>query len=184
VHNAYKQTINKSIISLLTEGIGIRGIARVLSISATTVISRIELIAQRTTAPSTHSANGIYEIDELWTYVRSKNEEVWITYALERVSKQVVDFVIGPRTKECLSQVTSSTLALSPLKVCTDGLSTYRTLVPGNIHRVGTPHTHRIERFNLNLRTHLKRLSRKTICFSKSITMLESCLKIYFWSAK
>ncbi|EOU7577892.1 IS1 family transposase, partial [Shigella sonnei] len=31
--------------------------------------------------------------------------------------------------------------------------------------------TQRIERHNLNLRTHLKRLTRKTICFSKSDDM-------------
>ncbi|MDL2326931.1 IS1 family transposase [Bacteroidales bacterium OttesenSCG-928-A14] len=32
---------------------------------------------------------------------------------------------------------------------------------------------------NLTLRTHLKRLSRKTICFTRSVEMLSSCLKLY-----
>ncbi|MBS1665188.1 MAG: hypothetical protein JST68_29350 [Bacteroidetes bacterium] len=39
----------------------------------------------------------------------------------------------------------------------------------------------RSERKNLTLRTHLKRLSCRTFCFSKSLSMLESCLKLYFW---
>ncbi|MFY1046718.1 IS1 family transposase [Chryseobacterium sp. GP-SGM7] len=35
---------------------------------------------------------------------------------------------------------------------------------------------------NLNIRTHLKRLNRRTICFSKSNLILIAILKIYFWS--
>jgi insertion element IS1 protein InsB len=71
---------------------------------------------------------------------------------------------------------------MNPKKICTDVLNIYKTLVPERLHKVGLPNTRHIERFNLNLRTHLKRLSRKTICFSKSKELLEACLKIYFWS--
>jgi hypothetical protein len=42
--------------------------------------------------------------------------------------------------------------------------------------------TNHIERKNLSLRTHLKRLNRRTICFSKSLVILSACLRIYFWS--
>jgi IS1 family transposase len=34
---------------------------------------------------------------------------------------------------------------------------------------------------NLLVRTHLKRLNRKTICFSRSLTVLMAVLRIYFW---
>ncbi|WP_090469263.1 IS1 family transposase [Mucilaginibacter sp. OK268] len=37
-----------------------------------------------------------------------------------------------------------------------------------------------MERKNLNLHTYLNRLNRRTIRFSKSISMLEACLKIFF----
>ena len=181
LYRAHDGHINQSIIRLLTEGVGIRGIARILKISGTTTVLRIKAIARMLCKPKCCDNYRVYEIDELWTYVGSKANNVWITYALDRVSKQVVDFVVGSRTKEHLAFVTSTTLALKPLKVCTDGLSVYRSLIPVHLHRVGLPHTRRIERFNLNLRTHLKRLARKTIAFSKSLDMLESCLKIYFW---
>ncbi len=39
-----------------------------------------------------------------------------------------------------------------------------------------------MERFNLNLRIHLKRLNRRTICFSKNLIVLTAVLKIYFWT--
>jgi insertion element IS1 protein InsB len=179
---AYHPGINSSIASLLTEGMGIRSMARILKISATTVISRIKAIAGQTTRLPC-SIQATYEIDELWTFVKSKRNPVWITYALDRLSGRVAYFVVGTRTSRELSQVTTTTLALSPKHICTDGLAAYRSLVPRSIHQVGLPYTRRIERFNLTLRTHLKRLHRKTICFSKSTGMLESCLKIYFWSA-
>ena len=48
-----------------------------------------------------------------------------------------------------------------------------------SVKRFGTNH---IERKNLTLRTHLKRLNRGTICFSRSLIVLNAVLKIYFWS--
>ncbi|WP_255539589.1 IS1 family transposase [Flavobacterium sp. CLA17] len=39
-----------------------------------------------------------------------------------------------------------------------------------------------MERKNLTLRTHLKRLNRRTICFSKSLVVFTAVLKIYFWT--
>nr|WP_262709366.1 IS1 family transposase [Tamlana fucoidanivorans] len=50
-----------------------------------------------------------------------------------------------------------------------------------DIHKFTHYKTNRIERNNLNLRTHLKRLSRKTICYTKSLKYLEATLKLYFW---
>lgn len=172
---------DKSIVRLLVEGMGIRGIARVMNISISTVIDRIKRIAQSINRTYAYVKGGTYEIDELWTFVGSKENETWVMYAIDRASKEVVDFKVGARTKLNLEGITNSTLITMPKKVCTDGLNIYKTIVPEKLHKVGLPNTRHIERFNLNLRTHLKRLSRKTICFSKSKEMLEGCLKIYFW---
>ncbi|MBL7706316.1 MAG: hypothetical protein JNM21_12295 [Taibaiella sp.] len=66
-------------------------------------------------------------------------------------------------------------------KVFTDKLPNYKYLLPSTIHSTKYSGTNHIERKNLTLRTHLKRLSRRTICFSRSIAMLHGCLMIYFW---
>jgi len=42
----------------------------------------------------------------------------------------------------------------------------------------GRRHTHKIERKNLNFRTWIKRLTRKTICFSKLETMHDTVVSI------
>jgi len=141
VQHARSTDINGSIAELLTEGLAIRGIARILKISITTVVSRIKTIANSTVRPHSVNQHGIFEIDELWTFVGSKDNATWITYALDRSGKQVIDFAVGSRTRELLSRVTTATLALSPSKVCTDGLPVYRSLIPNDLHRVGLPHT-------------------------------------------
>ena len=59
-------------------------------------------------------------------------------------------------------------LLLNPQRIYTDRLPLYRSIIPKNIHKVFQYCTNKIERNNLTLRTHIKRLSRKTICFSKN----------------
>jgi insertion element IS1 protein InsB len=66
-------------------------------------------------------------------------------------------------------------------KICTDKLVNYKYLIPKEIHHTKVNSTNHIERKNLTLRTHLKRLGRKTICYSKSMAVLTACVKIYFW---
>jgi len=63
----------------------------------------------------------------------------------------------------------------------TDKLHTYKNLIPKNLHNTKKRNTTSIERNNLTLRTHLKRLSRKTICYSKNFEMIEAALKLYLW---
>nr|WP_235498553.1 IS1 family transposase [Flavobacterium sp. Leaf359] len=64
----------------------------------------------------------------------------------------------------------------------TDRLKNDRYLLNTELHSVKRFGTNNIKRKNLTLRTHLKRLNRRTICFSKSFVILNAVLKIYFWS--
>src|SRR5215470_5839301 len=53
----------------------------------------------------------------------------------------------------------------------TDGWGTYRRHLDPRTHTVGKQHMQKIERKHLTFRTRIKRLTRKTICFSRSILM-------------
>lgn len=174
--NAWVPGMDKRIARLLKEACGIRSIGRLLDISPVTVIKRIKAIAGKISKPVI-SLKKEYEVDELKTYVGKKSRERWVTYAI----KQVVDFRTGRRTKKNLGYVIDTLILANARKIYTDRLDIYRHLIPEEIHRKRKYNINHIERKNLSLRNHLKRLSRKTICFSKSDLMLESCLKIYFW---
>jgi IS1 family transposase/transposase-like protein len=180
---AYKASVNSDIAAHVKEGCGIRSIARLLNISAGTVLSRIKSIAAQIQKPII-SMGRIYEVDELKTYIKNKGRDYWVIYALDKYSGQVVDLKVGKRTKVNLQRVTDTLLLAKCKQIYTDGLVIYKQLIPASIHTVKRCGTNRIERKNLSLRTHLKRLNRKTICFSKSLLMLEACLKIYFWGSQ
>ncbi|MDO5638140.1 MAG: IS1 family transposase [Myroides sp.] len=178
-YNAYFSNVNEYIVLLITEGVGIRSIARILHISATTLLKRIIAISNTVILPLM-KPNCTYEIDELCTFVKSKNTRIWIVYALERKTKKIVDFNVGTRTNFTLSKVVNNILTSNPQTIFTDRLKNYRSLIPQCIHKTVRFGTNHIERANLTLRTHLKRLNRKTICFSKSEVMLIAVLTIYF----
>ena len=47
------------------------------------------------------------------------------------------------------------------------------------LHFCGKDNTWKIERKNLNFRTHIKRLQRKTICFSKNEQIHDNVIGLY-----
>jgi IS1 family transposase len=61
----------------------------------------------------------------------------------------------------------------------TDDWQSYKKLLPAHKHQIGEAGTRNIERHNLNFRTHVKRLQRRTICYSKSVEMHDAVLKLY-----
>jgi len=157
-------TDDTNIVLLIKESMSISSIARYLKMAKTTVGRRILKISHRIPYPMLSETNQIYEVDEMQTYIgrRQISCHVYITYAINRITKTVADFIIGPRTKETIGKLIARLLFLTPKKIYT-----YKSNV--------------IERNNLSIRNSLKRLSRKTICYSKNILMLEACLKICFW---
>lgn len=160
---------------------GIRSISRFLRISTTTLFKRIINISDCIQPPSVNY-NKIYEVDELRTYIGNKKQIIWLVYALEKESKNVICFNLGKRTNETLHSVIKTLLNSNPKNIYTDRLKNYQYLIPKEIHQTKRFGTNSIERKNLSIRIHLKRFNRKTICFSKSVSVLISILKIYFWS--
>jgi len=131
--------------------------------------------------PREVETNQDYEIDEMVTYIGKKSPAnySYIIYAINKSTGKIIDFFIGRRTKENLKKVVDKVMQLAPNKIFTDGLNIYPTLISPNIHFTRKHCINRIERFNLTLRTHIKRLNRKTICYSKCIEMLRVCVKLY-----
>lgn len=60
--------------------------------------------------------------------------------------------------------------------ITSDDWGSYAREVPEEKHLTGKIFTQRIERNNLTLRTRIKRLARKTICFSRSIDVYEKVI--------
>ncbi|HWY38577.1 MAG TPA: IS1 family transposase [Bacteroidia bacterium] len=171
----------KTIVKLNNIGVSISGIASFTGISKANVVNKIKSIAEKSTMPKIEEEQKEYEADELYTFIKNKNNSCYIMYAINKMTKQVIDFFVGTRTKENVEKVISKVKLLNPKRIFTDKLNLYPGLIGTKIHTASAYKINHIERFNLTLRTHLKRLSRKTICFSRSREMLESCLKLYLY---
>ena len=180
IYRAYLKSTNKQLVNLLKESVGIRGISRLLRISKTTVLKRIVEIAQNLQPPYILKGK-TYEVDEMRTYIGNKKKLFWVVYALERKTRNVVSINVGRRTKNTIKHVINTLVLSYAKKIYTDQLNIYKSLIPKNIHKVKEFGTNYVERKHLNIRTHLKRMDRKTICYSKSLVLLSSCIKIYLW---
>lgn len=90
----------KMIAQLTTEGVSICGISRITGVSKANVINKIKLISSKIQNPIFSETAQEYEVDEMYTYIGNKDTTCYIIYALNKVSKKVVDFVVGGRTTE------------------------------------------------------------------------------------
>ena len=130
-YQAYIPELNRTISEYIKEGVGIRGIARLLEISTTTPIRRIVSISKNITAPHV-TANAGYEVDEVKTFVVRKKDHIRVVYALNCADKSVVCFSVGPRTSETLSKVADK--LANARSIYTDKLRQYKAFISPEIH--------------------------------------------------
>jgi len=122
------------------------------------------------------------EYDELWSFVLSKEQRVWVWIALCRRTKQVVAFYLGNRDKKSFDQFYKTVpIDYANCLSASDGFEIYKDLkIYG--HSMGKKkegRTSQVEAFNTILRQRLARLIRKTCAFSKSLEMHEIVLRIF-----
>jgi insertion element IS1 protein InsB len=119
------------------------------------------------------------EADEFWSFVGKKSNQRWTWYALDRSSGRILAYQNGKRTDDMCKRLIEK-LAIFPIRYYyTDNWQSYSKAIPASQHRIGKDNTWKIERTNLNFRTHLKRLHRKTICFSKNETIHDNVIGMY-----
>jgi insertion element IS1 protein InsB len=119
------------------------------------------------------------EMDEFRSFVGNKSNQRWTWYAIERNSGVILAWHNGKRRDRDFL-VLWLMLAQFPItRYYTDDWGSYSKYIPAWMHRIGKDNTWKIERKNLNFRTHLKRLARKTICFSKNEQIHDNVIGMY-----
>ena len=119
------------------------------------------------------------QLDEMWSYVGKKTNPRWLWHAIDRQSGQVLAYVFGRRTDQVFLQLKKLLEPFGIKRYCTDGWGAYGRPLPLESHEIGKRKTQRIERKHLNLRTRIKRLTRKTICFSKTEEMHDLVIGLF-----
>jgi insertion element IS1 protein InsB len=108
------------------------------------------------------------ELDELWSYVGKKANQRWLWHAIDHHTGKVLAYVFGRRKDDVFLRLKALLAPFGLTRYDTDGWGTYERHVDAEHHTVGKEHMQRIESKHINLRTRIKRLMRRTICFSKT----------------
>ena len=119
------------------------------------------------------------EIDEQWSYVGKKSNQRWLWLAINHYTSELLAYTLGPRTDTSLIQLKRLLAPFNITTYFTDGLGAYQRALPPEQHVIGKRNTQKIERLFLTFRTRIKRLARKTICFSKSQYMHDTVIGLF-----
>jgi insertion element IS1 protein InsB len=91
----------------------------------------------------------------------------------------VLAYVFGSRADEVFVKLKKLLKPFGLVHFYTDAAGVYDRHLPATAHTVGKIPTQQIERKHLTLRTRIKRLACKTICFSKSIFLHNTVIGLF-----
>ena len=119
------------------------------------------------------------EVDEMESYVGQKIYQRWLWHALDHKTGTILAFVLGRRQDRMFLKLKKLLKPFGITKFYTDNLKTYERHLSKDERQVSKYKMQKIERKHLTLRTRIKRLQRKTICFSKIIQMHDLVIGLY-----
>ena len=119
------------------------------------------------------------EVDEMWSYVGKKTAPRWLWHAIDHYSGTVLAYVLGRRKDAVLRELKQLLQPFGIARFYTDHWGAYARQLDAARHFPGKRQTRRIERKHLTLRTRIKRLARKTICFSRSVQMHDLVIGLF-----
>ncbi len=172
---AWIPEVKAHITTQTLNGSGVRDISRHLGISKDTVMAALTQQApvEVNVAYAEHLKNqtssGIdveirldAEADEFWSYVGDTSNQRWTWYALDRANGTILAHQNGRRTDEMCERLFAKLAPFPIATYYTDNWQRYAKCIPSEQHCSGKKDTWKIERTNLNFRTHLKRLGAVT----------------------
>jgi insertion element IS1 protein InsB len=119
------------------------------------------------------------ELDEMWSYVGKKANQRWLWHAIDHHTGKVLAYVFGRRQDDIFLRLKALLKPFGITRFYTDGWGAYERHIEPEQHAVGKQHTQKIESKHINLRTRIKRLVRRTICFSKTEWMHDLVIGLF-----
>ena len=119
------------------------------------------------------------DVDEMWSYVGHKSNQRWLWHALNHASGKVLAYMLGDHKDQVFVALKALLEPFGVTRFYTDDWGAYERHLPAEKHVVGKQNTQKIERKHLTLRTRIKRLVRKTICFSKVVKMHDIVIGLF-----
>ncbi len=190
--------VKEQIIEMALNASGIRDTARVLKISTQTVMKEFKK-KEPDLEPVNHAVLRLLnpeqvevaicraderrglssELDEMWSFVARKSNPRWLWHAIDHHTGQVLAYVFGRRKDAVFLKLKALLEPFGITKYYTDGWGAYERHLDAEQHQVGKDNTQKIESKHIRLRTRIKRLVRRTICFSKTEQMHDLVIGLF-----
>jgi insertion element IS1 protein InsB len=115
----------------------------------------------------------------MWSFVKTKQQQRWLWHAIDHQSGRILAYVLANHQDEAFLRLKALLEPFGIKQFYTDGWGAYQRHLDGTQHVIGKCNTQKIERKHLTLRTRIKRLARKTICFSKSVQLHDIVIGLF-----
>ncbi len=154
---------------MLLRGIGVRDCAVVLGIGTSCVPRSILSMGKASAIKPQQAVYHIVQIDEQWPYVGNKQKKVWLLYATCKQSGKILAANWVKRDKKAIKALLKKLQGVEINFYCTDNWKAFAEVLPKEKHLIGKKYTKKTEGANTWFRTRLRRLTRRTVCFSKKL---------------
>jgi len=119
------------------------------------------------------------QLDQMWSYVARKTNPRWLWHAIDHRTGKVLAHVFGRGQDTVFLKLKALLEPFGITHYYTDGWGAYERHLDAAKYRVGKDKTQKIESKHINLRTRIKRLVRRTVCFSKTNRMHDLVIGLF-----
>jgi len=181
------EALKATVLKAMNERMGLRAAQRVFGVHRNTITKWLKkALAIKAEPPPQAPSEAVViglELDEAWSFVRSKQNQCWLWVALERSSRKVLAWVIGDRSADTAKRLWEALPMTDEQKAsavyCTDLWLGYDPVIPLARRALAKGETNHVERFFCTLRQRLARFTRKSLMFSKSLEMHGVALTVF-----
>ena len=128
----------------------------------------------------------VLELDELWSFVGAKAQQLWLWVALCRRTRRIVAWTLGDRSLQSASDLRAALPKdYQGRATRSDFWDAYAAVFPARTHRScgkAEGETCHVERWFCTLRQRVSRLVRKTLSFSKCAENHFDAIHFFFTS--
>ncbi len=118
-------------------------------------------------------------MDEMWSFYHNKKHQIWLWWAVDHATNTPLAYTFGTREHKYLDELLALLSTFNIGTVFSDANWAYNERIPAESLITGKRNTQQIERNHLTLRTRIKRLCRKTICFSKNEVLHKTIVGLF-----
>ena len=169
------------VLRMLCRGSGIRDAEAVSGVCKSTILSWIRTWAAAIVIKPHKHAYSKVQIDEQWSYVGRKERKVWMLYAYAVEEDEIIAFSMGKRNIGAIQNLFVKIKHLDIDWFLTDEWEALQAVLPKAKHLIGKQFTKAIEGMNTFFRTRVRRLVRRTTCFSKKLIYHYSMIKLVIY---